>query len=65
MRRLNAAELAAAEALLRALARTTEDELDAGSWRQAIETFAGTVMLELSLPLLLESEAGRPVQRWA
>lgn len=60
MRRLNVNELAAAEALLRALARTSEDELDSGSWRQTVETFAGPMTLELTLPFLLESERGRP-----
>jgi tetratricopeptide (TPR) repeat protein len=60
MRRLNASELATAEALLRALARTTEDELDSGSWRCVVETAAGTMSLELTLPLLLEAERGKP-----
>ncbi len=58
MRRLNAKELTAAEALLRALAQTTEDELDSGSWRHEVETSAGAVTLELSLPLLLDEENG-------
>jgi hypothetical protein len=60
MRRLNATELAAAEALLRMLARTTEDELDSGSWRHEVETSGGAIMMELSLPLLLEAERGTP-----
>jgi tetratricopeptide (TPR) repeat protein len=60
MRRLNAGELAAAEALLRALTQTTEDELDSGSWRHVVDTFAGTVALDLTLPLLLEAERGQP-----
>jgi tetratricopeptide (TPR) repeat protein len=59
MRRLNAGELAAAEALLRALALTTEDELDSGSWRLTVDTYAGPVTLDLTLPLLLEAERGR------
>ena len=60
MRRLNAKELTAAEALLRALAQTTEDELDSGSWRHEVKPFGGTVTLELSLPLLLDEENGKP-----
>lgn len=58
MRRLDSKELAAAEALLRALAQTTEDELDSGSWRQSVQTCAGTLRLELTLPLLIEAEQG-------
>ena len=60
MRRLNASELAAAEALLRALARAGEDELDSGSWQHVVETCAGAVTLELRLPHLLEAEGGKP-----
>ena len=60
MRRLNAKELSAAEALLRALAQTTEDELDSGTWRHEINTYAGAVAVELSLPLLLDEENGEP-----
>ena len=59
MRRLHASELAAAGALLRALADTSEDELDSGSWQRAVETSAGPVTLELTLPHLLETEGGR------
>jgi tetratricopeptide (TPR) repeat protein len=60
MRRLNAKELTAAEALLRALAETTDDELDSGSWRHEVKTSAEAVTLELSLPLLLDEENGKP-----
>ena len=60
MRRLNAKELTAAEALLRVLAQTTEDELDSGLWRREVETSAGSVTLELSLPLMLDEEQGKP-----
>jgi tetratricopeptide (TPR) repeat protein len=48
------------EGLLRALAAATEDELDAGTWQARVETFDGPLDLRLSLPLLLEAEAGRP-----
>jgi tetratricopeptide (TPR) repeat protein len=60
MRRLDTRELAAAEALLRALARTTEDEFDTGSWQHTVATHVGVVTLELTLPLLVEAEQGRP-----
>lgn len=60
MRRLNAGELAAAEGLLCALARVTEDELDSGLWRTAVDTFSGTMTMDLTLPLLFEAEQGQP-----
>jgi tetratricopeptide (TPR) repeat protein len=60
MRRMNPGELTAAEALLRALAQTTEDQLDAGSWRQEVETSANIVTMEVTLPHLLETERGKP-----
>jgi tetratricopeptide (TPR) repeat protein len=60
IRRPSARELSFSEGLLRALATATEDELDAGTWQARVETFDGPVDLRLSLPLLLEAEAGRP-----
>ena len=60
VRRPTAPELAFSEGLLRALATATEDELDAGKWQARVETFDGPLDLGLSLPLLLEAEAGRP-----
>jgi tetratricopeptide (TPR) repeat protein len=57
--RPDARELTAMEALLRALAVTTEDELDSGRWQQRVDTFDGPTELTLTLPLLLEAEAGR------
>ncbi len=57
-RRPDARELVAAEALLRALAGTNEDELDAGRWQKRVDTFDGPIALALTLPLLLEAEAG-------
>jgi tetratricopeptide (TPR) repeat protein len=60
VRRLNAGELVAAGALLRALAQTSEAEMDAGSWRQVVDMAAEPVTLELSLPLMLEAERGAP-----
>ena len=60
MRRPDARGLAHAEALLRALAETTEDELDAGTWQKRVHTFDGPIELTFLLPFLLEAEAGRP-----
>ncbi len=60
VRRPSARELSFSEGLLRALATATEDELDAGTWQVRVETFDGPLDLRLSLPLLLEAEAGRP-----
>lgn len=60
VRRPTARALTHAEALLRALAETTEDELDAGRWQKRVETFDGPLELTLTLPFLLEAEAGRP-----
>lgn len=61
MLRPDARELAYIEGLLRALTVTTQDELDAGNWRHSVSTFDGTVILNLTLPLLLDGEQGRPV----
>lgn len=60
MRRPDARELTHAEGLLRALADTTEDELDGGTWQKRVQTFDGPIELTLTLPLLLEAEAGQP-----
>jgi tetratricopeptide (TPR) repeat protein len=60
VRRPSARELSLSEGLLRALAAATEDELDAGTWQARVETFDGSLELRLSLPFLLEAEAGRP-----
>jgi hypothetical protein len=38
VRRPDARELTSAEALLRALAETTEDELDTGRWEKRVQT---------------------------
>jgi tetratricopeptide (TPR) repeat protein len=58
MRRPDARELTYSEALLRALAETTEDELDAGRWQKRVRTFDGSIEVTLTLPFLLEAEAG-------
>ena len=59
MRRPDARAITYAEALLRALAETTEDEVDAGRWYKHVQTFDGAIDLTFSLPFLLEAEAGR------
>jgi tetratricopeptide (TPR) repeat protein len=63
MRRPDARALTYTEALLRALAETTEDELDAGTWQKHVQTFDGAIELTFSLPFMLEAEAGRSTMR--
>ncbi len=63
MRRPDAHALTFSEALLRAFAETTEDDLDVGTWRKRVQTFEGPIELTLSLPFLLEAEAGRLPRR--
>lgn len=55
VRRLSAKVLAFMEGLLRALAETTEEEMDAGRWTREVETAGGPVTYRLSLPFLLEA----------
>lgn len=55
-RRPDARELTALEALLRALAATTEDQLDSGQWVVDVMTADGARRLEMALPLLVEAE---------
>jgi tetratricopeptide (TPR) repeat protein len=50
------------EALLRMIAVTTEDELDAGRWQRTMDTYDGPVRLALELPLLLEAEQGKALR---
>lgn len=56
-RRPEVDELVHAEAVLLALAETTEDELDAGTWQRVVETSVGPRTLSFTLPYLLEAEA--------
>jgi tetratricopeptide (TPR) repeat protein len=63
--RPDAALLAYLEALLRALAATTEDDLDAGRWERRVQTAAGEQSVIFAIPSLLEPvlpgrEANRP-----
>jgi tetratricopeptide (TPR) repeat protein len=60
MTRPTRAELHHMEALLRALAETTEAEFDTGRWTRRVTTSDGPVDVTLSLPFLLEAESGEP-----
>jgi tetratricopeptide (TPR) repeat protein len=62
MSRPGAAALSYFEAVLRALAVVTEDELDEGRWQRRVEAYDGPVTLTCTLPLLLEAEAERAEQ---
>ncbi len=53
VRRASPKMLAFFEGLFRALAETTEDEMDAGEWRRVVETSEGELELVLSLPDVL------------
>lgn len=52
-------ELAWAEGLLRAVAATTEQEIDAGRWEKQVQTHSGPTTYKFSLPLLLEQMSGK------
>ncbi|MFQ5805539.1 MAG: tetratricopeptide repeat protein [Phycisphaerae bacterium] len=58
VRRPTASEWAFVEGFARALARTTEPEMDSGRWRKAVPTIAGSQEYVLALPALLE-----PIER--
>jgi tetratricopeptide (TPR) repeat protein len=57
VRRASPKMLAFFEGLFRALAETTEDELDAGQWRRVVQTSEGELKLGLSLPDVLTPPA--------
>lgn len=57
--RPDVASLVHMEAVLHALADTTEDELDSGRWERAVVTCDGPRTVALSLPDLLEAEESR------
>lgn len=57
--RAEAGTLAFAEALLRALAETTEDDLDRGRWSKTVPTHDGKATTELAIPALLEPSRKR------
>ena len=55
------ARLAFLEGLFRALAETTESELDAGRWRREVPTADGAVVYQFAIPPLLDEPAeGEP-----
>lgn len=54
VRRPDAPTLVFLEGLLRALAATTEDEIDTGRWTRRVETAEGATEFTLALPDLLE-----------
>lgn len=51
-------ELIWAEGLLRAIAETTEDEIDQAKWEKSVQTHNGPTTYRFSMPLLLEQMAG-------
>lgn len=53
-------QLVWAEGLLRALAATTEAEMDAGRWSKQVQTFKGPATYSLSMPILLEQRTTFP-----
>ena len=62
IRRASPKMLAFFEGVFRALAETTEDEMDSGRWSKTVGTSAGALSLQLTLPDILEppSESDRP-----
>jgi tetratricopeptide (TPR) repeat protein len=61
--RADAQQLAYLEGLLRALAVTTEPEMDSGRWSRTVETFDGPVAYTLALPdLLAPAGESRPTR---
>ncbi len=52
-------QLVWAEGLLRALASTTEEELDRGQWDKHVEMLNGATAYKFSMPLLLEQMTGQ------
>lgn len=60
LRRPDAAMLARMEAVLRALAATTEAEIDAGRWNREVPTAGGLEHVTLAVPALLALPEVRP-----
>ena len=54
VRRADASTMAFMEGLLRALAATTENEIDTGRWTKRVETAEGAIDFTLALPYLVE-----------
>ena len=60
MARPDATQLRQLDALLRALAETTEEEIDRGRWTKEVGTPEGSRTVTLSIPVLLEPLDGPP-----
>lgn len=58
--RPNPGQMSFLEALLRALATTTEDEMDSGRWEKRVRTFDGERTVLLELPGVLQPPRTRP-----
>lgn len=56
--RLNGASVAFVEGLCRALAQTSEEQIDSGRWEQSVQTCDGPVSYVLSLPSLIDARRG-------
>ncbi|MCC6422489.1 MAG: hypothetical protein IT447_03350 [Phycisphaerales bacterium] len=54
--RLDGPSVTFVEGLCRALAQTSEQQIDSGRWEQTVETSDGPVTYVLSLPMLLEAK---------
>lgn len=52
------------EGLLRAIAATTEEELDSGRWQKCVETFDGTIEYRLSLTFLIDPPDRRTLAKY-
>src|SRR6185295_4200232 len=63
VQRPDAATLAFMEGVMRAIAETSEDELDSGRWSKRVETADGEVEFALALPGILEEAPGAPVNQ--
>ncbi len=61
--RLNGAEVTFVEGLCRALAATTEQQIDAGRWEKSVETHDGPARYVLSIPSLVEAMRGEKPDR--
>ncbi|MDB5318811.1 MAG: hypothetical protein JWN40_442 [Phycisphaerales bacterium] len=61
--RPNAALLNHTQAILAALALTTEQEMDAGRWRKTVPTLDGPVEYTLTIPALLKSQKKKTTKK--
>jgi tetratricopeptide (TPR) repeat protein len=61
--RLDGAEVTFVEGLCRALAATSEEQIDAGRWEQSVQTHDGPVRYVLSIPSLIDAMRGQKPDR--